>query len=142
MNIYSQELPGHLLEKIRRQTLWAIRANLIIGSSGSAPSGTMIKQDATELVSMNNQVETIRNSLSFIINPNPVKDLFAINYSGVARQNLILSIYSNSGQLIKQQRLLQLKGTQSFDFSAQPSGVYYAVLQSGSSSLTKKFMKN
>jgi len=107
-----------------------------------SPSGTMIKQDATELVSMNNQVETIRNSLSFIINPNPVKDLFAINYSGVAPQNLILSIYSNSGQLIKQQRLLQLKGTQSFDFSAQPSGVYYAVLQSGSSSLTKKFMKN
>ncbi|HEX5154151.1 MAG TPA: T9SS type A sorting domain-containing protein [Parafilimonas sp.] len=108
-----------------------------------SPSGTIAKQDAsTELISMNSQVEGIKRSLSFSINPNPVKNVLVINHSAAAAQNLTLSIYSNNGQLVRQQQLTQSKGTQSFDFSAQPSGIYYAVLQSGSSSVTKKFVKN
>jgi len=51
-------------------------------------------------------------------------------------------MYSNNGKLVEQLILSQENGNATFDFSAQTAGIYYAVLQSGTSSITKKFVKN
>jgi hypothetical protein len=83
-----------------------------------------------------------KSRLLFEVTPNPVKDVLKINYNINSIQNASLSVYTNNGKLIKQQSLPQSSGTYSIDISAQPSGLYYAVLRSGTSSVTKKFVKN
>jgi hypothetical protein len=125
-------------------------ANTVGGSGKSdywviriSPSGTIAQTDVNEPIALDSKADNIKSSLSLNINPNPVKDAVNLSYSIVsAGQNASVSIYSNSGKLIKQQILSQTNGTFSLDISAQSAGIYYAVLQSGSSSITKKFIKN
>jgi len=86
--------------------------------------------------------EVLKAQISLNITPNPVQDMLTLTYNTSSTGSMSLSVYSNSGKLIKQQALSQSSGDFSLNFSAQPSGIYYAVLQSGTSTVTKKFVKN
>jgi type IX secretion system substrate protein len=108
-------------------------------STGSAVSNSTA---ADSIVLDAKSAEVLKAQISFNISPNPVKDMLTLNYSTSVTGNISLSVYSNSGRLIKQQALSQSSGDFTLDFSAQPSGIYYAVLQSGTSTVTKKFVKN
>ncbi len=107
-----------------------------------SPAGTIAQEKVTELPAENSKAENIKTQLLLDVNPNPVKNALNINYSIAAAQNISFSVYSNSGKLINQQILMQPNGNITLDFSAQTAGIYYAVLQSGTSSITKKFVKN
>jgi hypothetical protein len=108
----------------------------------SAGGATAKTSTSDSIVLDTKTAEIIKSQLSLTINPNPVKDMLNLNYSSNTTGTIALSVYSNSGKLIKQQALSQSNGDFAWDFSAQPSGVYYAVLQSGTSTVTKKFIKN
>ena len=107
-----------------------------------APSGTISKTQINQPAIADSKADYIKNQLLLNINPNPVKDMVNLIYNASNSQQVSLSVYTNSGRLVNQQTLSQSTGTYAIDLSAQPAGIYYAVLQSGSSSITKKFIKN
>ena len=121
-----------------------------IGNSGNSdywilklsPAGAIAQTQTNEAVVTNAQAENIKTQLSFDVNPNPVKDVLHLIYNAGTIQNVSLSVYSNNGKLISQQILAQPSGNIALDLSTQPAGIYYAVMQSGSNSFTKKFVKN
>lgn len=90
----------------------------------------------------NSKAESIRSKVFMTVAPNPVKDALYINYNITSNEKSMISVYNNNGKLIKQDALSQSSGTYTLSFSTQPSGVYYAVLQSGNSTTTRKFIKN
>ncbi|MEP6684760.1 MAG: T9SS type A sorting domain-containing protein [Parafilimonas sp.] len=105
--------------------------------------GALANNNITDSIVVNaTSTEILKSPMSLNVTPNPVKDMLTLNYSTNSHGNVSISVYSNSGRLIKQQALSQSSGNFALDFSAQPSGIYYAVLQSGTSTVTKKFVKN
>lgn len=127
------------------------KKNNTVGNSGLSDywvfrtgSNTEAKQQLTNAIPIASDAsaENIKNNFTLEVAPNPVKDVLHINYNANTAKNISVSVYSNSGKLIKQEVLSQSNGSYSLDMSAQSSGVYYAVMQSGSSSITKKFVKN
>ena len=87
-------------------------------------------------------IENIKNQFTLEASPNPVVNVLNLNYTTNTKGSISISVFSNGGNLVSQKLLLQPSGSFSLDFSAQPAGIYYAVLQNGTSSITKKIVKN
>ncbi|MBV9961646.1 MAG: T9SS type A sorting domain-containing protein [Parafilimonas sp.] len=121
-----------------------------IGNTGNSdywvfkvsPAGPIAQVQTSEPVIADAKTQNFKTQVSFDVSPNPVKDVLHIKYNAPVTQNISISVYTNSGKMISQQILTQPNGNVDLDLSAQLSGIYYAVLQSGSSSFTKKFVKN
>ncbi|MBS1744658.1 MAG: T9SS type A sorting domain-containing protein [Bacteroidetes bacterium] len=110
-----------------------------VSSSGSS----IVQSKDNDTINIDNsKVETIRSMVNMSVSPNPVKDVLYINYNVSTKEKSVISIYNNNGKLIKQDDLSQTSGTYTISFTDQSSGIYYAVLQSGNSSTTRKFVKN
>ena len=109
-----------------------------------SPAAAAIQANATDSSALTiDKTDILKTQFSLEINPNPVKDILHLNYDITnSSKNISLSIYSNNGKLIKQAALSNTSGTYTLDISNQASGLYYAVLQTGTSSATKKFIKN
>jgi hypothetical protein len=101
-------------------------------------AGKVVKQ-TTQTVT--NAIAVDIKKLQLNIAPNPVTNTLNVNYSTINAQKSFITIYSNSGKPVKQAVLQNTSGTYSLDFSMQPAGVYYVLLQNGNSSITKKVIK-
>lgn len=87
--------------------------------------------------------ENLKSQLRLDASPNPAINVITIAYNtGTTTESAAITVYSNSGKLINKKILSQPNGSYSLDISAQPSGVYYVLLQNGANSVTKKIVKN
>jgi hypothetical protein len=109
-----------------------------VSATGSAIAQT---SDEDTIQIDNSKAENIRSKLLMSVTPNPVKDALHISYTVNTNEKSVISVYNNNGKLINQEELSQSNGTYTLSFGTQPSGIYYAILQSGKSTATRKFVK-
>jgi len=105
-------------------------------------AGAIAKNNVVDSVVIDSKEAYNKSQLLMEVTPNPVKDVLHINYNTNNAQNVLIAVYNNNGKLINQQTLSQSSGTYTLNIAAQSSGIYYAVLKSGNSTVTKKFVKN
>ncbi len=88
-------------------------------------------------------IESLKTVNSFSISPNPGKDFFRITGNSSKPQDLIVQIYSLTGQII-QRKDISVKGIFSVDFSTTElaSGVYMIQVSDSISKISQKWIKN
>ena len=97
--------------------------------------------ETAPLIASDANAANLKTQLSLEVFPNPVKDVLKLNYSAASNDNISITVYSNSGKLLTKKVLTESSGTFTLDISSQSAGVYYALLQSGTSIVTRKFIK-
>jgi hypothetical protein len=86
--------------------------------------------------------ENLKSQLSLQVFPNPVRDVVKLNYSTSVGSKTTITVYSNNGNvLIINKVVTGSSGTFTLNVSSQSAGVYYVLLQNGTSAVTKKFIK-
>jgi hypothetical protein len=93
------------------------------------------------LIASKVSAENLKNQLSLQIFPNPVRDVVKLNYNAAAGGNTTITVYSNNGNMLINKVLSGPSGTFTLDVSSQSAGVYYVLLQNGTSAVTRKFIK-
>jgi len=111
-----------------------------IFKTGLKKKNTQLTQTAP-LIASDANATNLKTQLSLEVFPNPVKDVLKLNYSAAANENMSITVYSNNGRLITKKILTESSGTFTLDISSQSAGAYYALLQSGTSLVTTKFIK-
>ncbi len=105
-------------------------------------NNTQKLEGTAPLIAANASTDNLKSQLSLEIFPNPVKDLLKLNYYNAAVSNsTTITVYSNNGKLLAKKVLTESSGTFTLDISSEAAGVYYALLQNGAGSVTKKFIK-
>lgn len=81
------------------------------------------------------------NKLSMQASPNPTKGLITVTYSASGSKDISLAVYGNNGKTVLNRDLPSNKSTYTLDISQQPAGVYYVVLTSDKSTVTRVVVK-
>ncbi|HRI20059.1 MAG TPA: T9SS type A sorting domain-containing protein [Panacibacter sp.] len=79
--------------------------------------------------------------LTMQASPNPAKEYVTITYSGMQDKKISLMVYDSNGKTILNKVLETGKNIFTFNISQQPAGVYYVVITSGKSSVTRIIVK-
>ena len=80
------------------------------------------------------------NSLLIYANPNTGKCNIIVPDEFVNEQNLVLGIFSITGQLIRQQKLVMSEDKIFLDLEAEAKGIYTATLSNGKKTYTGKII--
>ena len=100
---------------------------------------------AKQTSSLNNAVaaNTLNiNKLSMQASPNPTKGLVTVTYSASGSKNISLAVYGNNGKTVLNRDLPSNKSTYTLNISQQAAGVYYVVLTSDKSTVTRVIVKD
>lgn len=114
---------------------WVIR----LGPAAQVAEATEESEDA--VVSTTKQDDFTKLTLK--ASPNPTKGIVTVTFAGGAdNSKLKLDIYDNSGKSVLRSTLSGGKGSQTFDLTRQPSGMYYITLTQGNSTATRIIVKD
>jgi hypothetical protein len=73
--------------------------------------------------------------------PNPIKDQFSIDFSGIVEPQALVSIYTINGQLIYHTTLNNLNGVTNIDSSNLPKGIYTIHVMTSKGLVTERIIK-
>ncbi|TKK71539.1 T9SS type A sorting domain-containing protein [Ilyomonas limi] len=111
----------------------------------SASSANRTGSKSTQLTSTNRAAAphtTAITSLSMNVAPNPVQSNMTVSYSSPANAKLLLKVLSEDGKVVLATNIAATeKGSYTTNVAKLPAGIYYITLQSGTSTVTKRIVK-
>jgi len=117
--------------------------NKSVGSFGGNDIWLLrISSRGSQRIAQQPEVPVALASLSMNVVPNPVKSNMTVSYSSQSNTKLSLKVIGEDGKVMFSTTLASAEqGSYTANVSALRAGVYYVVLQSGSSIVTKRIIK-
>jgi hypothetical protein len=119
--------------------IWIIR---ISTDSPGSVSTKATEQPTTTAIAGNTTMPAAITSLSMNVAPNPVQSVMTVSYSSPADAKLSLKVLSQDGKVILAANIAAAeKGNYTANMVKFPAGVYYVILQSNTSTVTRRIVK-
>lgn len=129
------------VDALGNNDIWLLRISTAVGDNQKTSSS--LKQPvALSGVAPTNTMPYTITSLQMNVTPNPVLSNMMVNYSSPANTRLSLRVLSSDGKVMLSTTLAAAEnGNYTANVGKLPAGVYYVILQSGTSAVTKRIVK-